>query len=154
MITKCSHWALAPRAGVGAQARRSLRGGSLRGEGVRAAAAAVLDGGPGRLTFVAHSSKSGVTQYWQGVPGAVRARIRPGSASFALFFINTVFWSGTCFVSVSAAPLPGRRLYIKESMKKSLLQQQKNVHILTRIWPIGLQIEALLVGILRISLFD
>ena len=116
------------------------------------ARAAVDQGGPGRLTFVAHSSKSGLLQSPGSVPGAVRARIRPGSASFALFFINTVFWSGTCFVSVSAAPLPGRRLYIKESMKKSLLQK-KNVHILMRIWTIPLRIGALLVGILRIALF-
>ena len=122
-ITEARTGSLRPRAGVGASARRSLRGGSLRGEGARVAAAAAFQRGPGRLTFVAHSSKSGVTQYWQGVPGAVRARICPGSASFALFFINTVFWSGTCFVGVSAAPLPGRRLYIKESMKKSLLQK-------------------------------
>ena len=121
----------------------------FEGGGARAAA---CPGGPGRLTFVAHSSKSGVAQYWQGVPGAVRARIRPGSASFALFFINTVFWSGTCFVSVSAAPLPGRRLWLKESMKKSFLQK-KDAHILTRIWTIPLRIGALLVRILRIALF-
>ena len=46
--------------------RREFEGGVAR-----AAAAAVWDGGPGRLTFVAHSSKSGVVQFWQGVPGAV-----------------------------------------------------------------------------------
>ena len=62
---------LRPRAGVGASASRRLRGRSLRGEGARAAAAAAWDGGPGRLTFVAHSSKRGVTQYQQGTPGAV-----------------------------------------------------------------------------------
>ena len=97
----------------------------MRGEGARAAAAAAFQGGPGRLTFVAHSSKSGLPQSSRSVPGAVRARIRPGSASFALFFINTVFWSGTCFASVSAAPLPGRRLWLKESVKKMFLQKNE-----------------------------
>ena len=122
-FTEARTGSLRPRAGVGASASRRLRGRSLRGEGARAAAAAAVQGGPGRLTFVAHSSKSGVTQYWQGTPGAVRARIRPGSANFALFFINTMFWSGTCFASVGGALLPGRRLCIGESMKKSLLQK-------------------------------
>ena len=97
----------------------------MRGEGARAAAGAAFQGGPGRLTFVAHSSKSGVAQFQQGVPGAVRGTDPSGSVRIALLLINTVFWSGACFVSVSAAPLPGRRLCIKESMKKSCLQKKR-----------------------------
>ena len=96
----------------------------MRGEGARAAAAAAVQGGPGRLTFVAHSSKSGVVQFHPGVPGAVGGTDPPGSVRIALLFINTVVWSGTCFASVNAAPLPGRRLCVKESMKKSLLQKK------------------------------
>ena len=96
----------------------------MRGEGARGAAAALGQGGPGRLTFVAHSSKSDSFSYSQGVPGAVRARLGPGSVRIALFLINTVFWSGTCFVSVSAARLAGRRLWLKESVKKSFLQKK------------------------------
>ena len=97
----------------------------MRGEGARAAAAAERTGGPGRLTFVAHSSKSGVVQLRHGFPGAVRGTDPSGSVRIALLLINTVFWSGTCFVSVSAARLAGRRLWLKESMKKSFLQQNK-----------------------------
>ena len=151
-ITEARTGRLRPRAGVGASASRRLRGRSLRGEGARAAAGPAFQGGPRRLTFVAHSSKSGVTQYWQGVPGAVRARIRPGSVRIALLFINTMFWSGTCFVSVSAARLAGRRLYIKESMKSHFCKKIK-VHILMRICTIELRIGAPVVGILRIPFF-
>ena len=143
---------LRPRAGVGASVSRRLRGRSLRGEGARAAAGPACQGGPGRRTVVAHSSKSDSSSYDQGVPGAVRARIRPGSVRSALLFINTVFWSGTCFVGVSAARLAGRRLWLKESVKKSFLQKT-NAHILMRIWTIPLRIGALVVGILRIALF-
>ena len=125
VVTEARTGRLRPRAGVGASASRRLRGRNLRGEGARAAAAAERAGGPGRLTFVAHSSKSGVIQFPPGVPGAVAGTDPSGSVRIALLLINTVFWSGTCFVSVSAAPLPGRRLYIKESMKKSLLQKKR-----------------------------
>ena len=38
-------------------------------------------GGPGRLTFVVKIGVGGVVQLPQGVPGAVRARIRPVGAS-------------------------------------------------------------------------
>ena len=116
-VTEARTGRLRPRAGVGASASRRLRGRSLRGEGARAAVAAVGPGGPGRLTFIAYSSKSGVTQYWQGVPGAFRARIRPGSVRIALLLINTVFRSGTSFVRVSAGGPAGRRLWLRESMK-------------------------------------
>ena len=80
------------------------------------------------------------------------AGLGPGSARIRLFLINTMFWSGTSFASVSAARLAGRRLYIKERVKNSLLKK-KNVHILMRTCTIELRIGARVVGILRISLF-
>ena len=123
-ITEARTGRLRPRAGVGASASRRLRGRSLRGEGARAAAAAAFQGGPGRLTFVAHSSKSGVAQFQQGVPGAVRGTDPSGSVRIALLFINTVFWSGTCFASVSAARLAGRRLWLKESVKEKKIAKK------------------------------
>ncbi len=91
---------LRPRAGVGASASRRLRGRSLRGEGARAAAAAELDGSPGRLTFVAHSSKSGLLQSPGRAPGAVGARIRPEVAfgvaqGVLLGSISDSFWAVT-----------------------------------------------------------
>ena len=70
---------LRPRAGVGASASRRLRGWSLKGEEARAETAAERTGGPGRLIFVAHSNKSGVTQYWQDVPGAVPSSFPSGN---------------------------------------------------------------------------
>ena len=90
----------------------------MRGEGARAAAAAT---GPRRA--IPHGML-GIRPAVLG-PSVSLERLGAGSVSFVLFFINTVFWSGTCFASVSAARLAGRRLWLKESMKKSLLQKNE-----------------------------
>ena len=95
--------------------RRGRGGGSLKG-----GSSSDIAGpwGPRRLDPLhRHRLSCMVT-----IPGS---GLGPGSGRIALFLINTMFWSGTCFASVSAARLAGRRLWLKESVKKSLSQKNE-----------------------------